>query len=341
MFLSGPDNPEEFLYLGTLNPDGTRSGGGQSAMITRMAKAGVNAFHCLIFRMQRCNFKQEGDDTHSPFVDHDPSKPLNEAVLAQWDGWLTEFERAGINVHFEFYNDATDVELMGWKLDAAGNLHPEEQRFIAGIVGRFKHHTNILWGIEESCNKLPRERTAHFKQIGQVIAQADNYHHPIVASFVVPTDPAGDFPKDGVMPDDYVRAPNIRVVTWLHLVPQGKDHEKQHQEYLRYARMDRQRFVTMNNETFHHPRAGEQSRRYMWSCAMTGLHTLEAYHHAGGPRPSNDGTLRDDGFVRRFMEQPSSMHGSQDELATGSTRWVLLTRYGVHRLQLCRHGAMG
>ena len=81
----------------------------------------------------------------------------------------------------------------------------------------------------------------------------------------------------------------------------------------------------MKNETFHHPRAGEQSRRYMWSCAMTGLHTLEAYHHAGGPRPSNDETLRDDGFVRRFMEQ-TEFHRmvSQDELAAGSTRWVLV-----------------
>ena len=31
VFLCGPDNPGEFLFLGTLNKDGTRSGGRQSA----------------------------------------------------------------------------------------------------------------------------------------------------------------------------------------------------------------------------------------------------------------------------------------------------------------------
>jgi hypothetical protein len=324
VFLSGPDNPEEFLYLGALNTDGTRSGGGQSEMIARMAKTGVNAFHCLIFRMQRCNIKQEGDDAHCPFIDHDPAKPLNLVVLDQWEGWLTELERAGINLDFEFYNDATDVEMMGWKLDMTGNLHPDEQRFITGIVERFKHHKNILWSIEESCNKLPRARTPHFKKIGAIIAEVDNHHHPIVQSFVTPEDPEGDFPKDGVTTDEYAGDPNIRVITWLHVRPNGKDYARQHAEYLRFAAMDRRRFVAMKNETFHHPRAGEQSRRYMWSCAMTGLHTLEAYHHAGGPKPSDDATLSDDGLLRRFMEQ-TEFHrmDSQDSLAAGSTKWVL------------------
>ena len=329
VFLCGPDNPEEFLYLGTLHPDGTRSGGGQSEMIARMARSGVNAFHCLIFRMQRCNFKKEGDDQHCPFVDHDPAKPLNDAVLAQWEGWLTELERAGINVDFELYNDATDVELMGWQLDAKGNLHPDEHRFVTGIVNRFKHHKNILWSIEESCNKLPRARTAHFKKIGEVIAKTDNYHHPIVQSFVVPGDPEGDFPKDGVTTDDYAGDPNIRVITWLHVVPNGKDYEKQHAAYLQFANLDRKRFVAMKNETFHHPRNGVESRRYMWSCAMTGLHTLEAYHHAGGV-PKNpkyateDATLREDGLLRRFMEQTDFYQmSSNDALAAGSTKWVL------------------
>jgi hypothetical protein len=129
-FLCGPDNPEEFLYRGILNNDGTRSGGGQEEMIERMAEAGVNAFHCLIFRMQRCNIKNEGDDQHCPFTEHDPSKGLNQEVLNQWNDWLDLFEKNGINVHLEFYNDATDVEKMGWILDENGNLHPDEHRFI-------------------------------------------------------------------------------------------------------------------------------------------------------------------------------------------------------------------
>lgn len=63
-YLCGPDNPEDFLYRGELLADGTRSGGGQERMIARMAEAGVNAFHCQMFRMRVCNIKDEGDDTH-------------------------------------------------------------------------------------------------------------------------------------------------------------------------------------------------------------------------------------------------------------------------------------
>ena len=121
-----------------------------------------------MFRMQRCNYKNEGDDRHAPFNDNDPSKGLNEAVLEQWDAWFTQFEENGIALHLEFYNDATDVEMMGWDLQADGSLHPDEHAFISGIVERFKHHKNILWGIEESANKLSRERVSHFKKIAEL-----------------------------------------------------------------------------------------------------------------------------------------------------------------------------
>ncbi len=322
VFLCGPDNPEDFLFRGTLNADGTRSGGGQTEAINRMAQAGVNAFHCQMTRMRRCNYKDEGDDTHTPFVDHDPSKGLDEDVLNQWDGWLDQLEAKGIVVHLEFYNDATDVEMMGWKLDSEGNLPPDEKRWIEGIVKRFKHHKNILWGIEESCNKLPASRTPHFKKIGELIAHTDNYNHPIVQSFVVPNDPEGDFPADGITSDDYIGDPHIRVVTWLHVVPHGDDFEEQHQEYLRFYKRDASKFVVMKNETYHHPRRGHKSRKYMWSCAMTGMHCLEAYHHAGDA--SHENTLRDDGRINTFMEQ-TDFHKMKprDDLAAGSTKWVL------------------
>jgi len=322
VFLCGPDNPEDFLFRGKQNPDGTRSGGKQEEMIERMARAGVNAFHCQMTRMKRCNYKDEGDDTHTPFVDHDPSKGLNENVLNQWDGWLDLLEEKGIVVHLEFYNDATDVEMMDWKLDAQGNLPPDEKRWIEGIVEKFKHHKNILWGIEESCNKLPAARTPHFKKIGELIARTDNHNHPIVQSFVVTNDPEGDFPEGGITSDDYIGDPYVRVVTWLHVVPHKDDFEKQHQEYLSYYKRDASKFVVMKNETYHHPRRGRSSRIYMWSCAMTGMHCLEAYHHAD--RASDENTLKDDGRINTFMEQ-TDFHTmkSRDDLAAGSTRWVL------------------
>ena len=321
VFICGPDNPEAFLWDGELNPDGTRSGGKQVEMINNIAAAGMNGFHFQMFRMQRCNFKNEGDDTHAPFIDHDPAKGLDQDVLDQWEGWLDLMEEKGIIVHLEFYNDATDVQMMGWKPDARGNLHPDEHRFIEGIVKRFKHHKNILWGIEESVNKLPPDRTPHFKKIGEVIARADNYNHPIVQSFVVPIDHEGDFPLGGAVADVYAGDDNIDIVTWLHVVPHGEDYEMQHREYLQFYENDSHNFIMLKNETFHHPRSGTRARRYMWSCAMTATHTLEAYLHADN---GNKKTLRECGLINRFMEQTEFYRMTpRDDLADGSTNWVL------------------
>jgi len=319
-FLCGPDNPEDFLFQGDLNPDGTRSNGPQQTIIDRMAEAKVNAFHIMMFRMRRCNIKDEGDDQHNPFVDFDPSKPLNEKILDQWDGWISQLEKHGINLHLEFYNDATDVERMGWKLDEQGELHPQERLFFEGIVKRFKDHKNIIWGIEESLNKLPRVRKPHFMALSALIADVDDRNHPIVHSFVTPDTSERDLHKDGVTSRDYRDDLNIHITTWLHVLPKGDDYEAQHKEYLKYAQIDNDRFIPMKNETERFPQTQPQSRRYMWSCVMTGAHTLEAGHNALR-RPE---LLADDGRIVKFMEQ-TDFHTmrSHDELANGSTKWVL------------------
>ena len=178
-----------------------------------------------------------------------------------------------------------------------------------------------MWGIEESCNKLPRSRTPHFKKLGELIAATDNFNHPIVQSFVIPEDPEGDFPGGGGTPDDYIDDPNIQVVTWLHIVPHGEDFEAQHQQYLHYYNRDSRHFIVMKNETFHHPTSGYKSRRYMWSCAMAGIHCLEAYHHAD---KTSDSTLNDDGLICKFMEKTDFHRMTpRNDLAAGSTNWVL------------------
>ena len=320
VFLCGPDNPETFLFLGDLKPDGTRSNGQQQLAIDRLIKSGANAFHFQMFRMRRCNIKDEGDDTHCPFVNFDPSRPLNEAILDQWDGWISQLEQAGVIIHLEFYNDATDVERMGWTLDANGNLHPDEKRFFEGIVKRFKHHKNIIWGIEESLNKLPRAWTPHFMKLSELIAQVDNHHHPIVHSFVTPDTSEKDLGQDQVMSDEYIGDPHIRLVTWLHVLPHGNDYEAQHKAYLKYSRIDSDRFIVMKNETERFPRTEPQSRIYQWSCAMTGMHALEAGHDV----LRRQKLLSADGHVAKFMEQ-TDFHKmtSRDDLATGSTKWVL------------------
>jgi hypothetical protein len=322
LFLCGPDNPEDFLFLGKLNPDGTRSGP-QMEMIEFLGRSGVNAFHFQMFRMRRCNIKDEGDDTHCPFVDHDPAKGLNAAVLDQWDHWLAELERRGIVVHLEFYNDATDVTRMGWTLDEQGNLHPQERAFIEGIVRRFMHRRNIIWGIEESSNKLPRTAVRHFRKIAELIRSVDVYGHPIVQSLVTPETEEKDIHPDQVGSEDYRDDPNIDVVTWLHIPPFGKDFESQHRAYLKYAWRDRDRFILMRNETEYHAIDRQTARIHNWACALAGMHALEAQLNVA--RQDRRDRILDAGKVVAFMEQTDwyRMKPASTELAAGSTRWVL------------------
>lgn len=319
-FLCGPDNPELFLFLGDLNPDGTRSKGQQQQIIDRVAASGANAFHVILWRMNRSNLKNEGDDTHCPFVDHDPAKPLNEAVLAQWEGWIAQFEAAGVVVHVDFYDDATDVEKIGWTLDKDGNLHADERRFIAGIVSRWKRFKNIVWSVGESVNKLPRTRIPHLMKTTELIARTDHHHHPIILSFVAPDTGEKDIGKDFVYPGDFYSDPNVHAITWLHVLAHGDDYEAQREAYLRWSRVGYGRFIMMKNETEKFPRTQPQSRIYQWASVMTGQHSMESGHDV--IRRAN--LLEADGHVARFMEQ-TDFHAMRpsDSRAAQSTRWVL------------------
>jgi hypothetical protein len=319
-FLCGPDNPELFLFLGELNPDGTRSKGEQQRIIDRVVASGANAFHVILWRMNRSNLKNEGDDTHCPFVDHDPAKPLNEVVLAQWESWIAQFEAAGVVVHVDFYDDATDVEKIGWTLDQDGNLHRDERRFIEGIVKRWKRFKNVIWSVGESVNKLPRARIPHLMKTTELIAKTDHHHHPIILSFVAPDTGEKDIGKDFVYPGDFYSDPNVHAVTWLHVLAHGDDYEAQHEAYLRWSRVGYGRFIMMKNETEKFPRTQPQSRIYMWSSVMTGQHTMEAGHDV--LRRGN--LLEADGHVARFMEQ-TDFHPMRpsDSRAAHSTKWVL------------------
>ena len=321
-FLCGPDNPETFVYDESRIYH-TRRDSGQVEMIQVMEETGVNAFHFIMWKMQKSNMKGEGDDKHNPFIDNDYYRGLDPAVLNKWDSWLTMFEQAGITVHLDFYDDATDVELIGWTLDEQGNLNPHEHRYITGIVERFKHHKNIIWGLEESLNKPPRSRVVHFKKMAQVIAETDNHNHPIHAGFVVLNDPEGDDPENPATPDDYRDDPNIDIASWLHIHNHGDDFEGQYQEYLKYYRRDSRDFIVMTNETFRHPSKGStNSRKYVWACVMAGLHKLIPSHRPNNPRDKVH--LYEDGFVSSFMEK-TDFHTMRprNDLAAGSTKWVL------------------
>jgi hypothetical protein len=123
------------------------------------------------------------------------------------------------------------------------------------------------------------------------------------------------------MPDEYIGDPHIQIITWLHVLAHGNDYEAQHRAYLKYySGTNTDRFIVMKNETERFPRTEPQSRIYMWSCAMTGMHALEAGHDA----LTRHKLLDADGRIAKFMEQTDFYKMKpRDDLAVGSTKWVL------------------
>jgi hypothetical protein len=174
--------------------------------------------------------------------------------------------------------------------------------------------------VGESVNKLPRTRIPHIMKTTELIAKADNHHHPIILSFVAPDTGEKDIGKDFVYPGDFYDDPNVHAITWLHVLTHGDDYEMQHEAYLRWSRVGYGRFIMMKNETEKFPRTQPQSRIYQWSSVMTGQHSMESGHDV-----LRRGNLLDaDGHVARFMEQTDfhTMRPS-DSRARLSTKWVL------------------
>ena len=71
-FMCGPGDPEDFLYRGGRNSDGTRRGD-QLELIRRLAATGANAIYMQAIR----SHGGDGAEDHNPFVDSDPRNGLS------------------------------------------------------------------------------------------------------------------------------------------------------------------------------------------------------------------------------------------------------------------------
>ena len=165
---------------------------------------------------------------------------------------------AGLNVLFNFYNDFDDYEeKAGWKLDAQGNLHPQEKYFIETLVNKFKHHKNLIWAIEESCNKLSRAKQQRLKKVAELVAQTDNFHHPIAQMFQILY--YDEVHPDKVSPEDYVNDPHVKMMTWGHYSTKAKGLppvEQYYRELVGHWQEAAGRYVLLNTEVDKHPTAG-------------------------------------------------------------------------------------
>ncbi|MGH9844138.1 MAG: Ig-like domain-containing protein, partial [Blastocatellia bacterium] len=189
LFMCGPGDPEGFLYRGQRNTDGARDGD-QMAVINKLARHGGNALYLIAVRTpggdawkdKRDNPAVYPDDLHNPWLDQDPKKGLNEAILRQWETWFAEMDRQQIIIYFFFYDDAIDVaKRFGWALDTRGELHPEEKRFVQSIVNRFEHHKNLIWCVMEEAQEIGAHWQRHISKIAAAIREADDHDHAIAS----------------------------------------------------------------------------------------------------------------------------------------------------------------
>src|SRR5262245_49975079 len=101
VFICGPGDPEDFLYRGTRNADGTRDGD-QAALIRKLIDHGGNCLYVQVVRTHGGDAKD--DRTHNPFIDSDPAKGLDEDILNQWTEWFALADRHDILIYLFFYD---------------------------------------------------------------------------------------------------------------------------------------------------------------------------------------------------------------------------------------------
>lgn len=170
LYMCGPGDPEGFLYRGTRNVDGTRSGD-QMTLINKLIGTGANCIYLMAIR----SHGGDGDATQNPFIDSDPSKSLNLAILNQWDTWFSAMDTHGIAIYFIFYDDSSKP--YGKDLPPGGELSSQEAAFIDAMVNRFKVYKHLIWCVaEEYAEGLT---PAHAAKVAERIRIKDDRQHPV------------------------------------------------------------------------------------------------------------------------------------------------------------------
>jgi hypothetical protein len=291
VFICGPGDPEGFLYRGALQPDGTRSGD-QDALIETLRGTGAN---CMYIQAVRSH-GGDGGPTENPFVDHDPSLALNDALLDQWETWFDSLDALGVVIYLFLYDDGSIL----WTGDSVGQ---PERDFVYGIVDRFEHHRNLIWCVaEEYSEGMSTTRAAN---VAAEIRAADDHDHVIAVhqrhglSF--------DFPNDPNV-DQFAIQYNVATAQALH---SGMVSAWQ-------AAAGRYQLNMSESSSF---TGGADSRKKSWACAMGGAYVM-IYQMDIASTPLSD--LQDCGRLVRFFEGTRvNRLAPHDELAFGSTQWVL------------------
>jgi hypothetical protein len=292
-FMCGPGDPEDFLYRGKLNPDGTRDGD-QMALIEKLKGTGANCIYLMAVR----SHGGDGDKTNNPFVNNDPVKGLNEKVLEQWEVWFTEMDKNGIVIYFFFYDDSARIWNTGDKVGA------QEKDFIHAIVDRFEHHKNLIWCIaEEYQEALSVERV---KNIAAQIRAADDYGHVIAVHKL-----------NGLDFSEFADEPNIDQFAIQYNVPTA---DALHKGMISAWKRAQGRYNLNMSEAADFG-TGKEARMKSWACAMGGAYVMILGMDIASTAKSD---LQDCGRLVGFFESTNFNEMSpHDELRYGSTKYVL------------------
>jgi len=292
-FMCGPGDPEDFLYRGGLNPDGTRNGD-QMALIRKLTGTGANCIYLMAVR----SHGGDGDKTHNPFVNNDADKGINTKVLEQWEVWFEEMDKNGIVIYFIFYDDSARIWNTG---DKVGK---KEKDFIQTIVDRFEHHKNLIWCIaEEYQEAFSAERV---KNIAAQIRAADDYGHVIAVHKL-----------NGLDFSEFADEPNIDQFAIQYNVPTA---DALHKGMVSAWNRAQGRY-NLNMAEAADFGTGGQARRKSWACAMGGAYVMILGMDITATAKSD---LRDCGRLVRFFESTNFNEMSpHDELRYGGTKYVL------------------
>lgn len=313
LFIAGPGDPEEFLYRGSRNSDGTRNGD-QMAIINKLIGTGANSIYMQAIR----SHGGDGQSDHNPFVNSNPLQGFDEDILNQWEQWFTAMDNAGIIIYFFFYDDSACVWACNSTSDHA--VPPAEQVYIETLVNRFEHHGHLIWVIaEEYRESFSTQRVAN---IAAAIRQADDYNHPIALHHL-----------NGLrfdLPDD----PNIDQFAIQYNVGGDALHDG-----MTTAWQDANGRYNLNMSESSEHGTGATARRNSWLAAMGGAYVMVYQMDIINTAISD---LHDLGRLRTFFESTNFYEmAPHSELALGATGYVLAKPGDSYIAYTTNAGSMG
>jgi hypothetical protein len=309
-FMSGAGDPEDFLYRGSENADGTRDGD-QDALIDKIVPTGANSIYLMAVR----SHGGDGDATHNPFVDHDPAAGLNDLVLEQWEDWFSRMDEAGVVIFFFFYDDGSRIWNTG---DSVGG---DEQAFIQALVDRFEHHRHLIWVVaEEYQERYSPERVS---AIAAAIKAADDHDHPVAVHKL-----------SGLDFSEFADDPGLDQFAIQYNVPDAEDLHGG----LLLAWDDAASRYNLNMSEAADWGTGTEARNKAWAAAMAGAYVMVFQMDIASTSVAD---LEDLGRLRGFFESTDFYTMEpRDDLANADTEYVL-AREAKSYILYARQGGAG